>query len=265
MPIFIRAVWQYRHFIINSVLNDFRLRFARSKFGAAWGILNPLAQVAIYALILSSVLQAKIEEVENPYSFALYLSSGMLCWSLFSDILSRGLNVFVGNGNLIKKAAFPKVVLLANLVGTCLLESLLLLVAVFILFAVVGHAPALSTAVWIPLLTALTALLASGIALVLGVLNVFFRDIVQVTPIVLQIAFWFTPIVYPITIIPEVARDLLMYNPVFPLVSSYQGALVFNRAPDATGLLAVCTVATLALAVGGWLYTRASEEFADVL
>ena len=265
MPIFIKALWQYRHFIINSVLNDFKLRFARSKVGAAWGILNPLAQVAIYALILSSVLQAKIGELENPYSFALYLSAGMVCWSLFNDIVSRGLNVFIGNGNLIKKAAFPKVVLLANLVGTCLLESLLLLVAVFILFAVVGHAPALSTAVWIPLLTALTALLASGIALVLGVLNVFFRDIGQVTPIVLQIAFWFTPIVYPITIIPEVARSLLIYNPIFPLVSSYQSSLVFSRPPDATSLLATCIVAIVAIATGGWLYTRASGEIADVL
>lgn len=265
MPIFIKALWKYRHFIINSVLSDFRLRFARSKFGAMWGILNPLAQVAIYALILSSVLQARIGEVENPYSFALYLSAGMVCWSLFNDIVSRGLNVFIGNGNLIKKAAFPKVVLLANLVGACLLEHLLLLVAVFILFAAAGHAPSLGTLASIPLLTALTILFASGFALILGVLNVFFRDIGQVTPIALQIAFWFTPIVYPITIIPEAARSLLIYNPIFPLVSSYQGALVFNRPPDATGLLAVCIVATLTLAAGGWLYTRASEEFADVL
>ena len=265
MPIFIKALWQYRHFIANSVLNDFRLRFARSKIGVAWGILNPLAQVAIYALILSSVLQAKIGELENPYSFALYLSAGMACWSLFNDIVSRGLNIFIGNGNLIKKAAFPKVILLATLVGSCLVEHLMLLTAVFILFAAAGHAPPLSTAVWVPLLTALTVLLASGISLILGVLNVFFRDIGQVTPIVLQIAFWFTPIVYPITIIPEVARDLLIYNPLFPLVSSYQDALIFSRPPDATGLLATCLVATGIIAAGSWLYNRASEEFADVL
>ena len=109
-------------------MTELRLRFDRSALGALWGVLNPLAQVAIFALILSNVLQARIGNVDSPYSFALYLCAGLACWSLFNDIVSRSLNLFIANGNLIKKAAFPKIVLLANLVGACVLDNLLLLV-----------------------------------------------------------------------------------------------------------------------------------------
>ncbi|PWF66428.1 ABC transporter, partial [Vibrio sp. T9] len=100
MKDFFLAIWRYRHFIASSIRNDLRSRFARSKLGAIWMILQPLAQVAIYSLVLSRIMSAKLPGIDNPYAYSLYLLSGMLAWSLFSEIVSRSITVFVDNGSL---------------------------------------------------------------------------------------------------------------------------------------------------------------------
>jgi len=175
MPIMLVALWRYRHFVASAIGNEFRLRFARSYFGALWGIFNPLAQVAIYAIILSNLLQARMSGIDHPYSFAIYLTAGMVCWNLFNEIVTRCLNVFVSQGNLIKKASFPKVVLPAIVVGGCLLDNLVLIVCTLAMFLMLGHGLSF-VLVWLPVAILITAALATGIGLILGVLNVFVRD-----------------------------------------------------------------------------------------
>ncbi|MEP4149540.1 MAG: ABC transporter permease [Halioglobus sp.] len=264
MPIMFRALWQYRHFVISSIRNEFTTRFARSKFGGLWAIFNPLTQVTIYALIFSNILQAKMAGIDSTYSFAIYLTAGFLCWNLFNEIVSRCLNVFIANGNLIKKATFPKIVLPATIVGTCLIDNLLLFVAILLVFAVLGHAPGIEI-VWLPLLVFATVALAVGIGLILGILNVFVRDIAQLVPIILQILFWFTPIIYPISIIPEKYQTYLYLNPIFPLVKAYQDILVFEVAPDIVSIFSILLASLGLLLAGLFLFFRANEEMADVL
>jgi lipopolysaccharide transport system permease protein len=264
MPLMLRALWQYRQFVISSVKNEFSLRFARSKLGGLWAIFNPLAQVAIYALILSNILQAKMEGIESQYSFAIYLTAGMLGWNLFAEIITRGLNVFVANGNLIKKAMFPKIVLPTIAVGTCLLDNLLLLISILIIFAFLGHMPTVQI-IWLPLLIISTIALSAGVGLILGVFNVFIRDIAQVVPIVLQVLFWFTPIVYPISIIPESYRQYLYLNPMYPLIKAYQDVLVFGTPPQLSHIASITLLSGILLLLGFVLFMRANEEMADVL
>ena len=264
MPVMLRALWQYRHFVISSIRSEFASRFARSKLGGLWAILNPLAMVAIYALILSNILQAKMVGIDSQYSFAIYLTAGMLCWNLFSEIVSRSLNVFIANGNLIKKAMFPKIVLPAILVGTCLLDNILLFIAILIVFALLGHMPGFEV-LWLPLLVLATIALGVGVGLTLGILNVFLRDIAQLVPIILQILFWFTPIVYPVSIIPEKYQHYLYLNPVYPLVKAYQDILVFESSPDTLQILLVFCASSALLVLALFLFFRANEEMADVL
>ena len=260
----LKALWQYRHFVIGSIRNEFSSRFARSKFGGLWAIFNPLAQVAIYALILSNILQAKMAGIDSQYSFAIYLTAGMLAFNLFSEIVTRCLNVFIANGNLIKKAQFPKIVLPAIAIGVALLDNILLFLAILVIFAVLGHVPSV-TIVWLPFLMACTIALSVGIGLILGIFNVFIRDIAQVVPIILQVLFWFTPIVYPLSIIPQSYRHYLYFNPMYPLVKGYQDVLVFGTAPDITNILVITIVSVGLLLLSFFLFMRANEEMADVL
>ncbi len=97
------SLWKYRYFIFSSIRNELISRFVRSKVGSLWVIINPLSQVLIYALILSNVLAAKLPGIESQYAYAVYLMAGLLVWTLFNEIVSRCLNLFIEQGNLMKK------------------------------------------------------------------------------------------------------------------------------------------------------------------
>ena len=258
------AIWRYRYFIFSSIKNDLRSRFIRSKLGGLWMIINPLAQVLIFALILSEVLAAKLPGIDNKYAYALYLMAGILGWSLFSETISRCLNLFIDNGNLMKKMAFPRICLPLVAAGTMLVNNLLLMVAIFAVFAALGHYSD-GQVFWLPLLIGLTLLLAMGAGLILGVLNVFMRDIGQVVPVVLQALFWLTPIVYSLSILPQEYQRWFKFNPLYPLITSYQNVLVFGKAPlwAELGWLLLATVIMLVVALG--VFRRASPEMVDVL
>lgn len=260
----IKAIWAYRYFIISSIKTEFRSRFIRSNLGGLWMILHPLAQVAIYALILSAVLSAKLPGIDNQYAYAIYLMAGTLGWTLFAEIFSRSLCVFVDNGNLIKKMAFPKIALPLIVAGSALVNNILLFGAILVVFGLLGHTPVFSL-LWLPLLVLVTLSLAIGLGLSLGIINVFIRDIGQIVPILLQFWFWLTPVVYVSSIIPERYHNLLMLNPMSGIVMGYQDILVYNRSPDLKVLIYPTILAIITMSLALFMYLRANEEMTDVL
>ncbi|MEE5104791.1 ABC transporter permease [Pseudomonas alliivorans] len=259
-----RSLWGYRGFVFSSIRNEFSARFARSRLGGLWMIINPLAQVAIYALVLSNVLAAKLPGIDNKYAYAVYLMAGMLAWSLFSEVIGRCLTLFIDQGNLMKKMRFPRITLPVIVAGSCILNYLLLFGAILLVFAALGQWPHWQMLWLIPLTLVLMAL-AVGLGLILGVLNVFVRDVGQVIPILLQVWFWFTPIVYPLNIIPEQFKSVMAFNPMFPLVSAYHNVLVYGRSPDIQSLLVSAAVALFLMLLGLFMFRRAAPEMVDVL
>jgi len=260
----IRSLWQYRHFVLSSIRNELIRRFVRSKLGGMWILINPLAQVAIYALILSNVLAAKLPGITSKYAYAIYLMAGLLAWTLFNEIITRCLNLFIEQANLMKKMRFPRITLPSIVLGSCLLNNVLLFVAMSGVFVLLGHRFNLTILLIIPL-TIIVAVLALGFGLILGVINVFLRDIGQVTPIILQVWFWFTPILYPENIIPESYRYLLNLNPIYPLINAYHQVVVFGNLPQWKGIAVVSIVALILLLLSLFLFRRANAEMVDVL
>lgn len=258
------AIWHYRHFILSSIKNDLRSRFARSKLGALWMVLQPLAQVAIYALVLSRIMAAKLPGIDNRYAYVIYLMAGMIAWSLFAEVVTRSLTMFVDSGNLMKKMAFPRVCLPIIIGGSSLVNNLLLLVTAIGVFLLIGHPPTLAM-LWLPLLIGVNLAFGLGIGLILGVLNVFVRDVSQVMMVVLQLLFWLTPIVYMPSIIPERLRAVLEFNPMMHMAVAFQNVMLYGRAPGFDGLavLAVASAALLLFAL--FLFRRAAPEMVDVL
>lgn len=258
------AIWRYRHFIVSSIRNDLRSRFARSKLGALWMILQPLAQVAIYSLVLSRIMSAKLPGIDSKYAYSLYLLSGMLAWSLFSEIVSRSLTVFVDNGSMLKKIVFPRVCLPLIVVGSALVNNLLLLVVTVVVFAILGEFPS-TVALWIPALMVCGVAFALGLGLLLGVLNVFIRDINQFMQVILQLWFWLTPIVYMTTIIPPALMSWMRLNPMYWIVSEYQRVLVYGQGPEFVSLIPIVVSSFVLLGAGLLLFRRAAPDMVDVL
>lgn len=259
-----RAAWVYRGFILSAIRNDFKTRFAQSKLGLLWMVIHPLMQVLIFALILSEVLTAKLPGVGHKYGYALYLMAGILFWSLFAESVSRGVGMFIENGNLMKKVAFPRICLPLIVAGTTLVNNLLLAVAIFVVFAFMGHGISSSVA-WLPALMLLTLGFSISLGLLLGVFNVFMRDVGQVVPVVLQALFWLTPIVYSLQILAPDVRELFRFNPLFPLVTAYHDVLLYERAPDWLSLVPLLITTVVVAAASLVVFRRASREMVDAL
>jgi len=260
----LRAVWAYRYFIISSIKTEFRSRFVRSKLGAVWMILHPLAQVLVYALILSQIMTAKLPGVATQYAYPIYILSGIIGWTLFAEILSKSLNIFISNANLLKKISFPKLALPLITIGTALVNFTIFLVMMFIVFGFLGHLP-IHALQWIPILTLLTLTLALGIGLFLGTLNVFIRDIGQFMEIALNFWFWLTPVVYMMSIVPQKYHVLFMLNPMTGIVLGFQNVLLYDKAPDLSILIYPTLFAITSMILAMIVFYKAREEMADVL
>lgn len=258
------AAWRYRQFVLASIKGEFRNRFARSRLGAAWFVVHPLAQSAIFAIMLSEVLGARLPGAGNKAAYPIYLLSGMAAWHLFSEILNRSLTVFIDNASALKKIAFPRVCLPLIIWGSALVNHALLLGAMTVVCLAFGHYP---SPAWLalPIGILLISMFAFGLGVIAGIFNVFSRDVAQVFGVLLQLWFWMTPVVYPVESIPLEYRWLVNMNPLYPLVRIYQDALLYHRWPDLSLLLPPALMVAALVAASFAVFRRASPELVDAL
>lgn len=260
----LKALWQYRHFVIASIRGELKSRFARSRLGLLWSILHPLAQATIFALVLAEVLGSKLRGFDDRAAYPIYLMSGMAAWGLFTEILNRCLNVFIEYSGTLKKIAFPRICLPIIVWGGALLNHLLLLLAIVVVFLFFGHHPGV-TWLALPLGIVLISMFAFGLGIILGIFNVFSRDVGQIMTVVLQLWFWVTPIVYTRDIIPQKLLWLVNLNPMVAFVGIYQDVMLYGRWPDFASVVPAAAVAIVLFAVSFPLFRRASPELVDAL
>lgn len=231
MVFMIKPLWAYRGFIIGSVKREFQSKYRNTIFGAAWNVLQPLAMILVYTVIFAEVMRAKLPGVDSSFAYSIYLCAGSLTWGLFAEIVGRGQNIFLDNANLLKKISFPRLCLPVITVANGLLNFGIIF-SMFLAFLLVsGLWPGLPSLAVIPVLL-VQLLIALGLGMTLGVLNVFFRDVGQFFGIFLQFWFWLTPVVYPASILPEGIKSLMEFNPMYPLVNAYQGIFVNGQWPE---------------------------------
>lgn len=258
------AIWRFRYFIVAAVYGELKGRYARSRLGLIWSIINPLAQAAIYAIILSEILGARLGTSEIRGAYPIYLISGMAAWGLFSEILNRCLSVFVEYAGTLKKIAFPRICLPVIVWGGALVNHLLLLSSMAVVFVFFGHYPSWSWLAVIPGIVVIS-MFAFGLGMMLGILNVFSRDVGQVVAVLLQLWFWLTPIVYSVATAPAHVRGILDLNPMTAIVGIYQNALLYGVWPSLPTLLLPVGLAIALFALSFVLFRRAGAELVDVL
>lgn len=258
------ALWAYRGFILGSVKREFQLRYRNSILGAAWTVLNPLALIVVYTVIFSQVMKAKLPGVDTTFAYSIYLCAGTLTWGLFAEIVGRGQNVFLEHANLIKKLSFPRICLPVIVILNACLNFLVIFGLFTIFLALSGNFPGWSFLGIFPVLS-IQILFSIGLAIIIGVLNVFFRDVGQFFNIFLQFWFWLTPIVYPASILPNKITPFLILNPMMTFVSAYQGILVNGVWPNWEEFIPVILVSFGLCVFGMRLFRKRSGEMVDEL
>ena len=258
------GILQYRDFIFGSVRREFQSKYRNSLLGAAWAVLNPLAMIVVYTVIFSEVMRSRLPGTDSHFAYSIYLCAGVLTWGLFAEITTRAQSMFLEQATLIKKISFPRICLPIIVVVNAVVNFGIIF-GLFTGFLIAsGTFPGWVFLALLPVLLVLIAF-AIGLGIIIGVLNVFFRDVGQFFGVFLQFWFWFTPVVYPAAILPESVRGLLIWNPVAPVIIACQDILVHRQCPQWGSLLPITLLAGLLCLFGMRLFRKRSGEMVDEL
>lgn len=260
----LKIIWLYRGFIVGNIKREFQSKYRNSLLGIAWSVLNPLSMIVVYTVIFSQVMRAKLPGVDSQYAYSIYLCAGILTWGLFADIVLRSQNVFIDNANLIKKLNFPRICLPVTVIGSALLNFSIIFSLFTIFLIVSSDFPGLAYFSLIPVLLVMIVF-ATGLGMVIGVLNVFFRDIGQLFNIVLQFWFWLTPIIYPSNILPSSLKPFMAFNPMAGVISACQKILVNKQYPVWSDLFYPIIFGAILCVLGFYLFRKHNGEMVDEL
>jgi len=251
--------------LISFVRQDLIDRYAGSMLGGLWAFILPLVNILIFTVIFSQVMGARLEGLGaefDQYSYSIYLVSGVLAWNAFSATVSRVTSCFHDRAGMISKVSIR----LQYLPLYILISEALVFVISMLFFAafllVIGYP---ITAHWWLLLPVFAAqqLFAYTLGFTCAWLSVFIRDIKEVVPVVMQLWFWCTPIVYVINILPESLRAFFALNPFYAFVNAYRAIIVDHRA-DALGPVALWGVfSLLCILFSLWLFRKLERDIRD--
>jgi ABC-type polysaccharide/polyol phosphate export permease len=243
----------HRTFLSNLILREIKTRYRRSIIGFGWMWLNPLISMAIFTIVFSRLFASQ-------KNYPLYVIVGLLAWNLFSLGTAQGVKSLIANGSLMRKVNLPKAIFPIASVTSNLVNLLLSLIPLFLYMAATRF-PFSRHLVWLPVSILTLYAFAVGVALSIGTLNVFFRDVQFFYEAALSAWFYATPIFYPRELIPKEWEILLHVNPMYPIIEAFRDPLYGSQAPDASVLLTSMATALITLFFGWWVFHRYEEKF----
>jgi ABC-type polysaccharide/polyol phosphate export permease len=253
-----------RHILKSMIVKDLRARYVGSLLGPLWNVLTPLYYLFLYTLIFSTILNVRFSQAGGTSSFVLYLLAGLIPWLFFQEAVTRGSGIFLENGHIIKTVKFPIEVCVVMVLLSSLVSFLIYIFLYFgYLLAVGALRPLALPLVVIPFL--MQVLLIMGISFGLGSVAVFFRDLKQVIPLILNAFFFLTPIVYPADIIPENVRWLFSLNPFYWITEIYRSIIIDGTLPAWKYFLYPGVLSVVVYFIGFRVFEKTREAFKDIL
>ena len=244
------------------VKRDFQGRYAGSILGFVWSFVQPLWLLLLFTYVFSVILEMKLD-LQATDNFGVFLFAGLLPWMAFQEGVTRGASAITDNTQLVKKLTFPSGLLVLAVVLAAVLHELIALAVFVAVLAMMGEL-SLSASPWLLVALPLQLAFTLGLGLLMASVNVFFRDVAQILGMLMNGWFYFTPIVYPPSLVPDEYRFLLELNPFTPMVELYRWALLGEAGPGVpSGFWGLVAASVGALAVGWWLFRRLRPTFVD--
>lgn len=252
-------LWAYRELLYFLTLRDIKVRYKQTLMGAAWVIIQPLMIMLIFTLVFSRF--ARLDTKDIPYPLFAY--SGLLLWTFFANAVTSGTYSLINNSHLVTKVYFPRVFIPTAAVGAGLVDfaiAFLLLVALAIYFKV-----QLSwNLVLLPLFILLATVLALGTGILVSALTVKYRDLRHALPFIMQFWMFASPVIYPVSIVPENWRWILVINPMTGVIEGFRAALTGQDFNWPLILISAVT-GTILLALAFYVFRALEDTFADVI
>lgn len=252
------------------ISTDFKLRYQGSVLGYLWAVLRPLLTFAILYVVFAKLLRFGGDIPHYP----VYLLTGTVLWSFFTECTNQGIQAIVLRGDLLRKINFPKYIVVVSATATALI-NLLINLGVVIIFALLNGVVPSWTWLIVPILVIELYLLALGISFLLGAINVKFRDITSIWEVLTQALFYAIPIIYTLPMVLQsgsfgtIAARIIMLNPIAQVIQDVRYALITNETITAWQILPVSLraipvlIVIMVLVIAAFFFRKRSKKFAE--
>ena len=247
---------EYRELIKILTISDLKVKYQSSVLGFAWSLLNPLLMMLVLYFVFNNVFKS------NQDHFALYLLIGIISWRFLANGTSASMGAIVGKSSLVTKIYIPRQVLVMSAALSCFISSILefLVLVPLLIFLGAGLSPYI---LLFPVIHLIYFMIVYGISLILASLYVYYRDLNQIWDVLIQIGFFLSPIVYPLTTVPPEYMKYYMLNPMTALIQMYRDVLLYHRLPSLEDTALTMCAGLILMAAGSLIFKRLERRFAE--
>ena len=254
----LHELWSYRDLIIRLAWSDFKLRYKSSALGFFWSLLEPLLMLLVLYVVFTNLMKNQVE------NYQLFLLLGIILWNFLDRSTSMSIYGIIGKPSLVQKIYFPRDILVISTCITALMMTALEFIVFVIFMAVFRVLPGVDI-VYFPILFVFEFLIILGISMALSALNVYFRDVQFIWKVIVQVGFFATPVIYPITIFPENVRWIVMLNPIALIIIMMRDCALYRLPPDPFNLAYVAVFTLVSLILGYSIFDRLEPKFAEAI
>lgn len=256
----LKELYRYRDLLLSLAMRDIKVRYRQTLLGAAWAIAQPLAYMLIFTLVFSKFGQVSSDGTPYP----LFSYTGLVPWTFFATALSLAVNSVAANIGLVKKIYFPREVFPIGVILGCLMDFCVasMLVAALMWFY---RVPVNTQLVWLPWLIGLEVTFLFGLSLFVSALNVFYRDVKYLVPLVVQLGMFVTPVIYSTSTVPPQFRTWFLLNPMAVVIDGVRQVVLHGHAPELWPLLTSSIFVVVFGCLAYLFFKRAEVKFADLI
>ncbi len=253
-----KNLYQYRELLKTNVKKEIRGKYKNSFLGVLWSFLNPLLQIAVYAIVFPLILRNTQE------NYVIFLCCGLIPWTFFSTAISRSAFTMIENGNILKKVYFPREILPISVV-TSEAVNFMISTIIILAFVIFGGLGITKYILFYPLILVVQYLLVLAISLIVSSICVYIRDLQHFIGIFLQLLFYATPVVYSAETIPENFAWMLKINPMTYIIDGYRNIFYNQTMPDIKALLILFVILLFVIVIGYVIFNKLQKGFAEEL
>lgn len=253
-----QKIYQYRELLKTNVKKEIRGRYKNSILGVMWSFLNPLLQLAVYAVIFGALLAG------GDPTYHIYICVALIPWTYFTTAITQSAFTIIGNGDIIKKVYFPREILPISVVTSGAVNFMIstIIILVFVLVAGLGITKYI---VLYPFILLIQYILLLGISFIVSSITVYFRDLEHIIGVVLMAAFYGTPIVYKLEQLPANLQVIMQINPMTHLINAYRDIFYYHQMPNMKVLAILLGISLALTIVGYFIFKKLQKGFAEQL
>ena len=252
----IKNLYNYRELLKSNVKKEIRGKYKGSFLGVLWSFLNPLLQVAVYAIVFPYIMRVKTD------NYLQYLIVGIIPWTFFTTVLNQGMIAVRMNAGIIKKVYFPREILPISVALSGLVNFFISCI-IIILFCVFGGVGISWHLVLLPIFAIIQFFLTLGIVFALSAINIYIKDTEYLVTFLVNMLVYATPILYPTTLFPEKIRWVLFINPLTELITAYRDIFMYHQLPELLPTVYLVVVTIVVYFIGLAIFRKLEKGFAE--